>query len=441
MKHIAVFGSGKSSSFAIKYLLDQPDFFIHLVDKSTTRAEELFKNYQNITYHNIDINNHQERSNIIKNASLVISLMPPALHIVIANDCVALEKHLITASYINPEIKALEEQIKEKGLMFMCEMGLDPGIDHMSAMQIIDEIESEGGVIHSFKSHCGGLVAPDCDTNPWHYKISWNPRNVVAAGSAGADFLENGVEEHIPYQDLFKKNNPVSIKGLGDLAYYPNRDSLSYKNIYSLDQVKTLVRTTLRYPDFIKAWHFMIALGLTNEKDSHEIKNLTYINWLQKVTNNVNPKHYLLQLCEDDKIVKELFDNLGVFTNEIVITPQDKITASSADILQFLIESKWAMSSQDRDMIVMLHEFEYTIHNKKYYRRSQLIVEGDDNIYTAMAKTVGLPMAILAEQIINGKIAPIPGVQIPVSDKIYIPMLQKLAGQNINFTEEIIVVS
>lgn len=432
MKQIAIFGAGKSSSFAIKHLANRSDYQIHVVDKNTQRAASLFASYSNIVFHNIDIADQTARQSIIDAVEIIISLMPPSLHIIIAKDCLLLKKHLITASYISEEIKALDADVQESGLMFLCEMGLDPGIDHMSAREIIDEIETEGGIITSFLSHCGGLVAPESDTNPWHYKISWNPRNVVTAGAAGAHFLQDNQEQYIPHNLLFKQQNKVHISGIGDLAYYPNRDSLSYKEVYGLDNVHTLIRSTLRYPNYINAWHYIISLGLTNEKDIVPVTINSIGDWVKYTSQKENPKAFIQELCNGDESVMFLLDNLELFSNVTLSVGEH---TSSADILQQIIEKKWLMQTDDKDMIVMLHEFEYEKNMEHYKRRSQLVVKGENNAFTAMAKTVGLPLAIFAEQLIDGNIQPIPGVQIPVAKEIYEIMLPKLAAEGIVFTD------
>jgi saccharopine dehydrogenase-like NADP-dependent oxidoreductase len=345
-------------------------------------------------------------------------------------------KNLITASYVSDEIKAMDAELKEKKVLFMCEMGLDPGIDHMSAMKIIDEIAKENGEIFEFKSHCGGLVAPESDTNPWHYKISWNPRNVITAGAAGAHFLFNKQEYKIDYPQIFKNNQTIQVNGIGQLAYYPNRDSLSYQALYDLKNVDTLERTTLRYPAYSAAWQYIIDMGLTNEKGKlYDTENLTFEAWLQDVlqTNNVAEK--LNSIFGNDAVSQKLFDYLDLTSRQFINIGTQK---SNADILQSVIEQKWKMQDTDKDMIVMQHEFKYRKAGKATYLKSTLIVKGEDKTYTAMAKTVGLPMAILAKLILTEKVTALYGVNIPVMQKVYAPVLQELVEQGIIFEEEIV---
>jgi saccharopine dehydrogenase-like NADP-dependent oxidoreductase len=439
MKKILLFGAGKSSSFLIKYLIQhaaENNWVVQIVDQNTKHIQDKYGVVNHLQLFTTDVFNNAERAELIQHAELVISLLPPSLHIVVAKDCLLYAKNLITASYVSDEIKAMDAELKEKKVLFMCEMGLDPGIDHMSAMKIIDEIAKENGEIFEFKSHCGGLVAPESDTNPWHYKISWNPRNVITAGAAGAHFLFNKQEYKIDYPQIFKNNQTIQVNGIGQLAYYPNRDSLSYQALYDLKNVDTLERTTLRYPAYSAAWQYIIDMGLTNEKGKlYDTENLTFEAWLQDVlqTNNVAEK--LNFIFGNDEASQKLFDYLDLTSRQFINIGTQK---SNADILQSVIEQKWKMQDTDKDMIVMQHEFKYRKAGKATYLKSTLIVKGEDKTYTAMAKTVGLPMAILAKLILTEKVTALYGVNIPVMQKVYAPVLQELVEQGIIFEEEIV---
>lgn len=439
MKKILLFGAGKSSSFLIKYLIQhaaENNWVVQIVDQNTKHIQDKYGVVNHLQLFTTDVFNNAERAELIQHAELVISLLPPSLHIVVAKDCLLYAKNLITASYVSDEIKAMDAELKEKKVLFMCEMGLDPGIDHMSAMKIIDEIAKENGEIFEFKSHCGGLVAPESDTNPWHYKISWNPRNVITAGAAGAHFLFNKQEYKIDYPQIFKNNQTIQVNGIGQLAYYPNRDSLSYQELYDLKNVDTLERTTLRYPAYSAAWQYIIDMGLTNEKGKlYDTENLTFEAWLQDVlqTNNVAEK--LNSIFGNDAASQKLFDYLELTSRQFINIGAQK---SNADILQSVIEQKWKMQDTDKDMIVMQHEFKYRKAGKATYLKSTLIVKGEDKTYTAMAKTVGLPMAILAKLILTEKVTALYGVNIPVMQKVYAPVLQELVEQGIIFEEEIV---
>jgi len=438
MTNILVFGAGKSSSYLIKYLLDQSSKFfwqITVADTNINAALERIGNHNFGTACQLDIHQDELRKRLIKNADIVISMLPPSLHFLVAHDCLVLRKNLVTASYVSPEIKSLHNEARDLGLLFMNEIGLDPGIDHMSAMKIIDEVERLGGDIYSFKSYCGGLVAPVSDNNPWHYKISWNPRNILNAGKSGAEFLLNRIENKLEYYELFKKYETIQVPNFGKLAAYANRDSLSYKNIYGLPNVKTMLRATFRYEEFCIGWHAIIALGLTKETDKFDAKTMTYKEWFEKATLACEGKtieEKILHAANGKKLAIELLNWLGIYADEKI---NILVEVSSADILLKRIEEKWKMQDHDKDMIVMHHEFEYGRKNINAKLSSTLIVEGEDKTYTAMAKTVGLPMAIFTKLFLTKKFKNIIGVQIPVSKDIYKPILKELTQYGIEFNE------
>lgn len=420
MDTILLLGAGKSSTVLIDYLIreaEQRQWKIIVADADLQVAKAKIHNSPFAEAMQLDIVNDEQRSKLIESAALVISMMPPGLHYLVAKDCVHYKKHLLTASYVEDKIKTLQHQIESSNILFLCEMGLDPGIDHMSAMQIIDDIKANGGKITSFKSHCGGLVAPESDNNPWHYKISWNPRNVVLAGNSGAIFKQNGHNISIAYKDLFDKNNRVNINGIGALAYYANRDSLSYIPLYHLQEAATFMRTTLRYAGYFDGWNAIVQAGLTSEKDK-VAHNITFAEWSKSILPFITKEN------------KDQLFFLGLFENDII----PGHIHSSADTLQYLLEKKLAMQPQDKDMIVMLHEFEYLENEKTKYLQSCLLVKGENNLQTAMAKTVGLPLGIAAKLILTGKLK-LTGLHIPTLKEIYNPVLQQLEIEGIKFIE------
>jgi saccharopine dehydrogenase (NADP+, L-glutamate forming) len=314
----------------------------------------------------------------------------------------------------------LRSQIDDKGILFLCEMGLDPGIDHMSAMQIINRIRTESGKIDSFRSHTGGLIAPESDNNPWHYKISWNPRNVVRAGSAGAVFKENGQIKRVGYHEIFENAEIVRDPIAGTFACYPNRDSIAYIPLYGLEETGTFIRTTLRHPDFCRAWKDLIAAGLTDDRQPIPSSVKTTADWSRSLVPFINTFN------------KPLFDQLGLFENN----PLPGGVLSSADILQKIIETKWRMQEEDKDLIVMLHEFEYAAAGRPRHLRSRLVVKGENSLRTAMAKTVGLPLGIAARLILENRIR-LKGLHIPIIPEIYDPVLHELELQGIRFEETV----
>ncbi len=423
---ILLFGAGKSATVLIQYLSKicaQYQWNCTIADMNLAAIQAKIGHSPYLQAKSIDINDENARKSLIDHAEVVISLLPPVLHQLVAIDCLLLKKHLLTASYIDDSMKNMEKDIEKAGLLFLCEMGLDPGIDHMSAMKLIHEIKEKNGEIHSFKSHCGGLVAPENDTNPWHYKISWNPRNIVTAGKAGAKYKENNQLIQKDYSSIFSNCGEVNIKGLGKLAYYPNRDSISYMNLYELNNAATFIRTTLRYADFCTGWEKIIAAGLSSDEAIIDTDELSYGRFLRDhlAANKITLDTPLLDLQ---------FDFLGLYNNKSI--HQGK--KSTASILQLIIEEKWKLERGEKDMIVMLHEIEYNLNNVSHQINSSLIVKGNDDVETAMAKTVGLPLGIAANLILQNKIA-VRGLHIPIIEEIYVPVLNELENEGILFEE------
>ncbi len=423
MKNILLFGAGKSATCLIDYLSGiclRNQWTISVADNNPDMLHKKLAGLTGVCPVQANAQNEFERDPLIEKSDLVISLLPPALHILVARSCVVKSKNLLTASYIDENIRLLQPEIERKGLLFLGEMGLDPGIDHMSAMSIIDRIRTEGGEISYFISHAGGLIAPESDDNPWHYKISWNSRNVVRAGSAGAVFRELNKVRRIPYQHIFE--NPGTVKdGLGaTYAWYPNRDSLEYISVYGLEDAVTFLRTTLRHPDFCRAWKDIVAAKLTDDLQLLGSSVKTIMQWSMDLRPYVNAFN------------KPLFDFLGLF--EDVLLPEG--AATSADVLQSLIESKWQMQERDKDLIIMIHELGYTHGQKKYSVKSSLMVKGENSRQTAMAKTVGLPLGIAARLILENKIE-LRGLHIPVRPEIYRPVLKELESHEIRFHETV----
>lgn len=421
LKTIILIGAGKSATVLIDYLIAEAETNHWKFIIADSNREQILLKTSNSSFAEavqLDVTNEDERSALIQRAHVVISMMPPALHFLVAKDCVEYRKHLLTASYLEDKMKSLKDEISNRKLLFLAEMGLDPGIDHMSAMKIIDEIKAQGGKITSFKSHCGGLVAPESDDNPWHYKISWNPRNIVLAGQSGAVYKENHKIKSVDYMHLFDCSNEISFDGLEGLAFYPNRDSLSYIPTYKLADTATFIRTTLRHKDFFKGWNAIVHSGLTNETENIDTAGLTFASWSTP----------LLPFVTADN--RAMLEYLGMF-DDITVPAAAK---TSADIVQYLVESKLKMQPADKDMIVMLHEFEYELNGKLNGLKSCLVVKGQDSLRTAMAKTVGLPLGIAAKLILNDTIK-IRGLHIPSVKEIYEPVLQELEIAGIRFAE------
>lgn len=426
MQQILILGAGKSATILIDHLIHTAagqDLFIHVADGQLAVAEAKIKGNPKAAAYAVDPHSEGELHSLIRKSDLVISMLPPPFHPVVIKACITLQKHFLNASYLTPEMAAWDADAKQLGLTMLCEMGLDPGIDHMSAMEMIDGIRAKGGKITGFRSHCGGLISTESDNNPWHYKISWNPRNIVMAGGDGARYLENGKEIYIPYHALFNPAQVVSVPGQGEWCWYANRDSIPYISTYGLKDVTDFVRTTLRHPDFCAGWKKVVDLGLTNA--------MREINTTGMATRSFFDQHFLAhpEIKLDTNLLKSQFSFLGSESDEQLPAG----IHSPVDIMQKLLEKKLALSPDDKDMIIMLHELRYELDGETHASNAHLVVKGEDQQRTAMAKTVGLPLALAALAILNGDLQK-PGVSIPVSADIYAQILPALEQSGIGFT-------
>jgi saccharopine dehydrogenase-like NADP-dependent oxidoreductase len=370
-------------------------------------------------------------------------MLPARFHVDVAKDCIDLKVNLITPSYISPEMRALDQEARDAGIVIMNEIGVDPGIDHMSAMKIIHEVQAKGGTVESFKSFCGGLIAPESDNNPWHYKFTWNPRNVVLAGQGGAaSFIHNGEYKYIPYNRLFDRLDRISIGEYGKFEGYPNRDSLSYRSLYGLDTIPTLYRGTLRRPNFCKGFNVFCELGMTD--DTYKMRNSATLT-PRGFLNAFLPYHdgitvedkFKMFLREDRMYLYDQFEFLGIFDKDETFGIPN---ASPAQLLEKLLTRKLSLEEEDKDMLVMYHEFEYTLNTSRYKIVSSMINLGEDQTYTSMSNTVGLPVAIAAKMILNGTLTE-KGVTLPVQKNVYEPILAELETFNIRFEETELVMN
>ncbi|RXP56594.1 saccharopine dehydrogenase [Lutibacter sp. HS1-25] len=442
MRNVLVIGAGKSSSSLITYLLQksfEEDLHVTVADVFLELAQSKLNKHKNGSAITFDILNKTERQMAIKNANIVVSMLPAHLHINIAKDCLEFGKSLVTASYISNEMNSLNDQVVKKNLVFMNEIGLDPGIDHMSAMQVIDSIKEKGGKMLLFESFCGGLVAPESDDNLWNYKFTWNPRNVVLAGQGGVSkFLQEGTYKYIPYHKLFRRTEILQVDGYGKFEAYANRDSLKYKSVYGLDKILTLYRGTIRRVGFSRAWNIFVQLGMTD--DSYTIENSDKMSY-RDFTNSflayspsdsveLKLRHYL-KIPQDDVIWDKLVE-LDIFNANKMVELKN---ATPAQILEKILKDSWTLKKDDKDMIVMQHLFGYQLNGEKHQIVSSMICMGENETYTAMAKTVGLPVAIATLKILNGEITN-PGVQMPIKKEVYQPILKELAENGIVFTEK-----
>lgn len=412
IRKILILGAGKSSISLIDYLVEHAQterWTITVADISAELALLKTKGRPATSAIAIDLNQDSERQALLQAHDIIISMLPAALHLTIAKDCLQLRKNLVTPSYISPAMKELENEVEKNGLLFMNEMGLDPGIDHMSAMQIIDRLHQDGNQIVGFSSHCGGLVAPESDTNSWHYKFSWNPRNVVLAGQGdgGIRWKENGSIQEINYEQLFTTTASINLGKDGLYESYPNRDSLKYIDEYGLENIETMYRGTLRVPPFCKGWNALVQSGFTK-------------------ANGCVP--FLKEDAITDETLKTLLKEIDV----LEISNSDK---NAADFLQQQLEQKWAMQATDKDLVVMVHEIEYLRDNQKHKLQSSLYLKGKDSEHTAMALTVGLPIAIVTKLILNKKLNRT-GILMPKYADIYEPVLEELKAYGVSFEEK-----
>ncbi|MEJ6589794.1 MAG: saccharopine dehydrogenase C-terminal domain-containing protein [Crocinitomicaceae bacterium] len=441
MKTILILGAGLSASSMIRYLLNsskEEGWQLRVVDRELSRVEKLIAGYSNAQALSFNATERDERMSEMEKADLVISMLPARFHVEIARDCIALKKNLITPSYISEEMRELDTEAKAAGIVIMNEIGVDPGLDHMSAMKIIDQIKEIGGSLNSFKSFCGGLVAQDYDDNPWRYKFTWNPRNVVLAGKGGtAMFLDNHEFKYIPYNRLFDRLDRIIIPGHGKFVGYPNRDSLSYKETYGLNGIATLYRGTLRRPNFCKGFNVFIELGMTDDafpmNNAENLRPRDFLNaFLPFIPNLSVEQKFKYFLREDRMYLYDQFEWLGVFDADTDFGFKD---ATPAQLLEKLMVRKMSLSEDDKDMLVMYHEFEYSHEGKSKKIVSSMINIGEDQTYTAMANTVGLPLAISAKMILNADINT-KGVTLPIQKEIYEPILAELSEYGIVFNEQ-----
>ncbi len=441
MTQILVLGAGRSATSLIDYLLANAQahqWELVVADKSLQLAQQKVNGHTRGRAVAFDLKHENEVSSLIEQATLVISLLPAKLHHTVGRFCLQLGKSLLTASYVSPQMQELHKDVASRGLLFLNECGLDPGLDHMTAMSALNKVrEFPEAKIQSFISYTGGLIAPESDDNPWNYKFTWNPRNVVLAGKETAQFIRNGRYKYIPYHRLFTRLEQVRVEGYGEFEGYANRDSLKYRQLYGLQHVSTMIRGTLRRPGFCEAWNVFVQLGLTD--DSYSLKDLSkmtyrdFINTFLYFHSNKSVEEKLcdyLNLQASGDIMNKL-QWLGIFENVPVALQQ----GSPADILQHILESKWHLGPQDKDMIVMQHQLGYLQSGRETTLSMSLVSKGDDTQNTAMSKTVGWPLAIAAKLVLTGKIQD-SGVKVPLTEQYYVPILQELQQLGVQFIEK-----
>jgi saccharopine dehydrogenase-like NADP-dependent oxidoreductase len=441
MKNLLVIGAGRSATIFINYILEQArenNFMVTVADADIEQAKRKVHDHPNGRPTWLDASKQADRKDLIQRHDVVVSLLPPQMHLDVAQDCIVLGKHMVTASYVSKQVFRLGDEARQRALVFMNELGLDPGIDHMSAMQRIHQIQKQGGNITGFYSYTGGLVAPENDNNPWHYKFSWNPRNVVLAGQGTAQFLEDNKLKYIPYRRLFRQFREVDIPGMGTYEVYANRDSMLYKDAYGLKNIKNLFRGTIRHKGFCEAWNALVRIGLTDatfpivdsDKLSYHDLMEAFLGISQHTGSVKDRVAKMLETDPNSEIMQKL-EWLGLFSKRRIKVK----SATPALILENLLLEKWALQPTDKDMVIMQHVFEYEINRKRKKLTSTLVMKGVNSEETAMSKLVGLPLGIFVKLLMQGKISTT-GVNIPIMPEVYEPVMAELETYGIVFVEK-----
>lgn len=445
MKNILILGAGLSSYTLVQYLLghsEKYDWKIRVGDVSVEEARKKTGNHPNAMAVFINVEDQDHLITEIRKADIVVSMLPPRFHLKIAEECIRFGINMVTASYVSEPLKQMDERAREKNIIILNEMGVDPGIDHMSAMRIINRLKEDGDRLIAFESATGGLVAPEYDTNPWNYKFTWAPRNVVLAGAGGARFLHNNKFKYIPYHKIFKRYEIIEIPELGQFEVYPNRDSLRYQETYGLEELSTMFRGTIRRPGFCDAWDLLVQLGATDDTYTmDDTEHMTYREFTNSFLayNIVDPVEKkvadYLGISPDSPLMEKL-KWLGLFEDSVIGLPG----LTPARVLQMILQKKWQMGPEDKDMIVMQHQFDYIRLGKHKKLYSTMVLRGEDTVNTAMSKSVGLPVAIATRLILENRVHA-KGVCIPVEKEIYEPVLDELEKYGILFTDHEIVIS
>lgn len=436
MKKIVILGAGLVARPLVRYLLDQPDFEVEVASRTVSKAIRLINNHPHGTAKELNLKDDAALREEISRADLVISMVPYSFHPKVAKYCIDFNKHMVTTSYVSEIMKNLDGEAKRAGILILNEVGLDPGIDHMEAMRIIHEVEEKGGEITSFISYCGGLPAPEANTNPFGYKFSWSPMGVLLAGKNSAQYIKDGQQIFISSKDLFENYNIIQIEGLGDFEGYPNRNSLPYIDLYNIKSTKTMLRGTLRNIGWCPTLKKIVDLGLLDE-EKKEWTGLTYNDFLRRLMNAPLEKDVkkalsnYLNIKEDSDIIKRL-EWLDILSDDPLLI--DK--GSALDILGAKMLEKLQFEKGERDMIILQHTFEASYPDGKKERITSTLIDfGIPDGDSSMARTVGLPAAISTKLILEEKIKKT-GVHIPILLEIYAPILQELKDLGIEFKEK-----
>lgn len=440
MQQILIIGAGRSCTSLIDYLLTNApseDWKITIAEKDVQLAKGKIHDSPYASVVDFDVFDEEALTQMVTNHDLIISMLPASMHIHVAKKCAEIGRHFLTASYLTKEINALHEQFQQAGKTVIMEIGLDPGIDHMSAMKVLDLLKEKGCELTGFETFTGGLIADESvGDNPWLYKFTWNPRNVVLAGQGTCKFIQEGRYKYIPYHKLFRRTEMIYIPGHGYFEGYANRDSLAYLDVYNLRGIRTLYRGTLRRPGYCSSWDVFVQLGATD--DTYEMEGVGSMTHRQFINSflSFNPHdsvelklaHYMNLNLDSDIMFRLKW--LGMFEEE----PVGLDKGTPAQILEHILKKKWTLKKEDKDMIVMWHKFNFIDGGKPRQLESSMVAMGDDDVQTAMSKTVGLPLAIAAKLILKGEIN-LTGVHVPIKKEIYEPVLEELTTLGFEFNE------
>lgn len=441
MNNILIIGAGRSSTALIDYVLKEAEkynWFVTVADIDPTLASSKIKGHKNARATWLDVSKNNDRKDLIMRTDLVVTLLPAHLHLEVAHDCIKFQKPIITSSYISREMYRLGDEARNRDLVFTGAQGMDPGLEHIAAKKRLDEIRAKGGKITAFRSYGGGLVAPESlGDNPWKFKFTWNPRNLVLMGQGTAQYLVKKKRKFIPYSRLFQSYDMVNVEGVGEFESYPNRDSLLHKDIFGLADVPNILRGTLRYPNFCDGWHALINIGLTD--GSYPILNsdkLSFHEWMEAYLGNEqggSVKDRMankLGITSDSKVMKQL-EWLGLFSKRKIKVP----SATPALLLEKILLNKWQLQPTDKDLILMQHEFDYVLEGERKSLISTLQLKGKNSTDTALAKVIGLPMAILLKKVMTGEIKDM-GSEVAMQKAVYEPVLAELEDYGIVFKDK-----
>jgi len=429
MKKVLVLGAGLVVRPLVRYLLDR-GFGVTMASRTVSKAQEVLENHPNGKAVAWTVENTAALTSMVRDHDLTVSLLPAAYHILAAKECLASRKPMVTTSYVSPAMRELDAAARERGVLLLNEIGVDPGIDHMSAKKIMDEVEGERGKITSFKSYCGGLPAPEANDNPFGYKFSWSPRGVLVAATNNALYLKNGKKVNTPNARLFKDFHILTVPGLGDFEAYPNRDSLSYIDVYHLKGIRTMYRGTLRNLGWCETMQAVVKLGVLDQTRDDALRGKRWRDLWVKVTDGAEPSRKgaakRLRLKQSDPVLDRL-EWLGLWSDD----PLEGDVPAPIDFLSARMQRLMAYREGERDMLILHHEFVAAYPGgKREAITSSMVDFGIAHGDSSMSRTVSLPAAIAVRLILEGKLR-LTGVHIPVLKEIYAPVLSELATMNI----------